>query len=98
MVRGGGDGRHPVCTSRESLSDIRSELAVVSSIIETLEERKYARVRGLRRVKGRDLFNDNVVVSDNLPSVVQLLGCSIVGVGSVGEFTGLHPPRILRIT
>ena len=98
MVRGGGDGRHPVCAGRESLGDVRSELAVGSNIIETLEESKNTWARGLRRVKGRDLFNDNVVVSDNLPSVVQLLGCSIVGVGSVGKVTGLHPLRILRIT
>lgn len=98
MVRGGSDGRHPVCTGRESLGDVRSELAVGSNIIETLEESKNTWVRGLRRIKRRDLFNDNVVVSDNLPSLVQLLGCSIVGVGSVGEVTGLHPLRILRIT
>jgi len=35
-----------------------------------------------------------VVVSDNLSSVVQLLRCSVVGVGSISEGTGLHSSRI----
>lgn len=91
MVRSGGDGGHPVCTSRETFSDIGSELAIGSSSIETLEESKDTWVCGLRRVKGWDLFNDDVVVSDDLPGVVQLLRCGVVGVGSVSEGTGLHP-------
>jgi len=94
VVRSGGDGRHPVCTSRESLGNIRSELTIGSSIVETLEESKNTWVRGLRRAQGLDRFNYNVVVSDDLPSVVQLLRCSIVGIGSVGKVTSLHPLRI----
>ena len=98
MICSGGDGRHPVCTSRESLGDIRSELAVGSNIVETLEESENTWVRGLRRVKGRDRFDDNVVVSDNLPSLVQLLRCGVVGVGSVGKVASLHSIRILTTT
>jgi len=94
MVCSGADRRHPVCTSRESLGDIRSELAVDSSIVETLEERENTWVRGLRGVKRPNRFNDNVVVSDNLPSVVQLLRCTKVGIGSVGEGASLHSLRI----
>jgi len=95
MVRSGADGRQPVGTSRETVGDIRSELAVSSRIVETLEESEDTRVCGLCRVKGWDLFNDDVVVSDDLPSIVELLRRSIIGVGGVGEGTGLHPSRIL---
>jgi len=48
MVRSGSDGGHPVCTSRETLGDIGSELAVGSSSVETLEESKDTWVCGLR--------------------------------------------------
>jgi len=94
MVGSGADRRQPVSASREAISDIRSELAVGSSIVETLEESKDTWVCGLRRVEGWDRFNDNVVMSNNLPGVVQLLRCSVVGVGSVGESTSLHSSRI----
>jgi len=94
MVRGGADGRQPVGTSRETVGDIRSELAVGSSIIKTLEESEDTRVCGLCRVKGLDRFNNDVVVSDDLPSIVELLRRSIIGVGSVSEGTGLHSSRI----
>lgn len=98
MVRSGGDGRQPVCTSRETLSDIGSELAVGGGSVETLEEGENARVGGLRRVKRLNRFDDNVVVPDNLPTLVQLLRCSIVGVVSVGEGTGLHSLDVLTST
>lgn len=94
MVPSRGDGRQPVCTSGETLGEIGGELAASSSSVETLEESENAWVCGLRRVKRWDLFNDDVVVSDDLPSVVQLLRRSVVGVGSVGEGTGLHSSRI----
>jgi hypothetical protein len=90
VICSGGDRRHPVCASRETLGDIGGELAVGGDTVETLEESENTRVAGLCRIEGCDLFNDDVVVSDNLASVVQLLRCSVVGVGSVGEGTGLH--------
>ena len=95
VVRGGGDGRHPVCTSRETLGDIGGELTTGSGSVETLEESKDTWIGGLRRVKRCDLFNNDVVVSDDLASIVQLLGGSVVGVGSVGESTGLHSVDVL---
>jgi len=91
MVRSGGYGRDPVCTSREAIGDISSELALDCNTVETLEESKGTWVCGLRRVEGWNLFNDDVVVSDDLPSVVQLLGCSKVRCGGISEVTGLHP-------
>jgi len=94
MVRSGGDGGYPVCTSREALGDISSELAVGGSCIETLEEGEDTWVCGLRGVERWDLFNDDVVVSNNLSGVVQLLRCSVVSVGGVSESTGLHSLRI----
>jgi hypothetical protein len=90
MVRSGSDGRHPVGTSGETLGDVGSELSAGGNTIETLEEGKDTWVGGLRRVERCNFFNDNVVVSDNLPSVVQLLRCGVVGVGGVGKGTGLH--------
>jgi len=98
MVPSTGDGRHLICTSRETLGDIGGELAVSSSSVKTLEESKNAWVGGLRRVKRRDRFYDNVVVPDDLPTLVQLLRCSVVSVGSVGEDTGLHSFRVLTST
>ena len=95
MVRGRGDRRQPVCTSRETLGEVGSELAIGGSSVKTLEESEYAWVGGLRRVKRCDLFDDDMVVSDNLPTVVQLLRRSIIGVGGVGERAGLHSFRIL---
>lgn len=94
VVRSGGDGGHPVYTCRETLGDIGTELTTGSGSIETLEERKDTWVSGIRRLKGSDLFNDDVIVSDDLASIVQLLRGSIVGVGSVGEGTGLHSPDV----
>ena len=95
MVRGGGDGRHPVCTGGKALGDVGGELTTSGDSVETLEESKDARIGGLCRVKRCDLFNNNVIVSDNLASVVQLLRGSVVGVSSVGEGTGLHSLDVL---
>jgi len=94
MVPSGRDGRHPVCTSRETLGDIGGQLAIGGGGVEALEEREDTWVGGLRRVKRWDLLNDDVVVSDNLPTAVQLLRCSVVSIGSVGEGTGLHSVNI----
>ena len=95
MVPSGGDGRHSVCTSGETLGDISSQFTIGGGSVETLEESEDTWVGGLCRVEGWDLLNNDVVVSDNLPSVVQLLGRSVVGVGSVGEGTGLHSIDVL---
>jgi len=94
MVRSGGDGRDPVCTRRKATGDIGSELTVDSNIVETLEESKDPWICGLRRVKGWDRFNHNVVVSDNLSTAVQLLGRSKVRRVGIGKVTGLHSFRI----
>ena len=95
MVRSGGNGRHPVYTGRETLGDIGTELTAGSGSVETFEERKDTWVGGLCRVKGCDRFNDDVIVSDDLASIVQLLRRSIVSGGSVGEGTGLHSLNVL---
>lgn len=95
MVRSGRDGTHPVWTGLESVGDVCSELTVVGNSVETLEERENTRVGGLRGVDGLKLLDDNVVVSNDLPIAVQLLGRGIVSVRSVGEGTGLHALRIL---
>jgi len=95
VVRSSGDGRDPVYTSREAVSDDRREVAIlVSGCVETLEESEDTRVCGLRRVKSVNLFNDDVIVSNDLSSIVQLLGCSKVGGVSVGEVASLHSLRI----
>jgi len=94
MIRGGGYARQPVYPRGEAIGDIGSELVVYCSIVETFEESENTRVCGLRRLERLDPFNHNVVVADNLPSVVQLLRCSKVRRLSVGEFTGLHPLRV----
>lgn len=91
VVRSGGDRREPICTSREAVGNIGSKLAIGSNTVETLEERKDTRVCGLRRTERWDRFNDDVVVSDNLPGIIQLLRCSEVGGVSVGEVSSLHP-------
>jgi len=90
MIRSGGDGRHSVSTGGETLGDISGELATGSDTVETLEESKYAWVGGFCRVEGCDRFNNNVVVSDNLASVVQLLRRGVVSIGGIGEGAGLH--------
>jgi len=94
MIRGGGYARQPVYPRGETIGDIGSELVVYCSIVETFEESENTRVCGLRRLERLDPFNHNVVVADNLPSVVQLLRCSKVRRLSVGEVTGLHPLRV----
>lgn len=91
VIRGGSDRREPICTSRKAAGDISSKLAVGCNTVQTLEESKDARIRGLRRAKGWNRFNDDVVVSNNLPGVVQLLRRSEVGGGCVGEVSSLHP-------
>lgn len=96
MVRSGSDRGQPVHTSGEAIGDIGGELAIRSNIIETLEESKNTWVCGLSRVEGRDRFDDNVVVPNNLPSVVQLLRCGEVGRGGIGEIPSLHPLRVLK--
>lgn len=98
MVRSGGDGRHPICASRETLGDIGGELAIGSNSVETLEKSENFWVGGRRRVKTLDRFYDDVIVPHDLPLVVQLLRCSVVGVISVGELTGLHSFDILTST
>lgn len=98
MVRSAGNGRDPVCTSRETIGYIDSELAIGRNIVETLEESEDAWVCRLRRIKGWNLFDDNVIVPDDLPSVVQLLRCAKVRRGSIGKCTGLHPLRVLTTT
>lgn len=95
MVLGGCDGTYPVCTSSESVSDVCGELAVVGGSVKTLEECENTWVCRLCGVNGLKLFNDHVVMSNNLPIAVQLLGRSIISVCSVGEGTGLHVLRIL---
>jgi len=95
MVRSRGDGRHPVCTGRETLGDIGAELTAGSGSVETLEERKDTWVGGLCRVKGCNLFDNYVIVSDDLATIIQLLRRSVVGVRSIGEGTGLHPLDVL---
>ena len=95
MVRSRGDGRHPVCTGRKTLRDIGTELTTGSDSVKSLEKRKDTWVSGLCRVEGCDLFNDDVIVSDDLPSVVQLLRSSVVRVGSVCEGPGLHSFDVL---
>ena len=95
MVGSRGDGRHPVCTSREALGEIGGELAIRGDVIETLEESEDFRIGGLRRVERGDRLNDDVVVSDNLPSGVQLLRRGEVGVGGVSEGAGLHSIYVL---
>lgn len=97
MVLGGGDGAHPVRASFfETTGNVSSELAVDSSIVEALEKGENTWVGGLRRVERCELFNDNVAVPLDLPLLVQLLGCSIVGGCSVGKKAGLHPLYILE--
>lgn len=94
MVRSGSDRGQPVCTSREAIGNIGSELAIRSNSIETLEESKNTWVCRLSRVEGRDRFDDYMVVPNNLPGVVQLLRCGEVGSGGIGEISCLHPLRI----
>lgn len=95
MIRSGRYSRDPVYARRETISDVGSELAVDSNIVETLEKGEDTWVGGLRRVKGLDLFNDNVIVPDNLSTVVQLLRCTKVCRGSIGKGTGLHSLSVL---
>lgn len=94
MVRSSGYGREPVCTSGKASGNVSSELSVDSSVIETLEEGEDAWIRGLCRGKGRNRFNNDVVVSDDLPGVVQLLRSGEVGGLGVSEGTRLHSLRI----
>jgi len=94
MVRSSGYGGDLVRSSGEAISDISGKLAIGCSTVETFEESEDTWVCGLRRVKGWNRFNDNVVVPDDLPAVVQLLRCSIICRGSIGKGTGLHPFRI----
>lgn len=98
MVRSGGYGRDPIGTGREAFNHIGSELTIDCSTVETLEEYEGTRVCGLRRVEGLHLFNDNVVVPDDLPTAVQLLRCSKVRRGSIGKGTGFHPLSVLTST
>lgn len=95
MVCRGGDGRHLINTSGQALGDIGGELAVGGDTIETLEEREDTRVGGCGRVERWDRLNDDVIVSDDLPGVVQLLRSGVVGVGSVGKGTSLHSVNVL---
>jgi hypothetical protein len=90
MVPSGGDATHPVGTSSETVGDICTELTIGGSIVETLEECENTRVGSLRGVNGPDVFNDNVVVSNDLPLSVQLLRRGKVSVLSVDEDPGLH--------
>lgn len=95
MVCSRGDGRQPVGTSRKAFGNISGKLAIGSDTIETLEESEDTWVGGLRRVEGWDRLDDDVIVSNDLPSVIQLLRSGVVGVCSVGEGTGLHSVGIL---
>lgn len=94
MIRGRTDSRDPVCTSSEAVGDIGGELTIVSWSVETLEESEDTWIRGLRRVEGLNRFNNDVIVSDDLPSIVQLLGRSEVGSVGIGEGSRLHPLRV----
>lgn len=90
MVGSGVDGCKTVATGGKTVCDVSSENTTLSSIVETLEERKLRGVGHSSRVNSVDLLNDDVRVTLDSTTRVDLLRGSEVVLLSVGEVTGLE--------
>jgi hypothetical protein len=90
MVGGSVDGREAVDTSGKTIGNLGSEDTVLSSGVETLEEGEATGISGVGRVNRVNELSNDVRVTDDLASSVQLLGSSKVALLGVDEVTGLH--------
>ena len=73
MVRRRVDRRKFVEPGFETIGDIGSQLAALSSSVQALEEGKFLGVGGRCLVNGAQLLNDNMRVTLDLPLLVELL-------------------------
>lgn len=90
MVSSTVDGSETVDTSRETVGHISSQNTVGSLVVQTLEERETSGVGGGSLVESLDLLNNDVRVTLDITSTVNLLGSSEIVLLSVGEETGLE--------
>ena len=74
MVRGRVDARNAVRALRQTISDLSSEHTTLRLVVQTLEERKRARVRRGRVLHAVHLLDHDVRVSLDVAGVVDLLG------------------------
>lgn len=73
VVRSGVDGGKFVHASWQAVGDIRSQNASLSSTVESLEECKDGRVKGVGLLHVLQLLNDNMRVSPNDALAIELL-------------------------
>lgn len=86
VVGSGVDGAETVSAFVQTVGNISGE--GVSTIIQPLEEGELARVSGGCLGERLKLLNDNVGVSLDISSLVDLLGSRKVGLRGIGEVSG----------
>ena len=90
VIGGSVDGCETVGAFGESSGDISSEDAALSRAVKTLEKGEARRVRGVGLTQGRDGLNDDVRVTLDVASRVDLLRSREVVLLSVDEVTSLE--------
>ena len=91
VVRGSVDREETVGTGGKALGDVSSnDTGTVRGSVEALEESELGRVRGLGLVEGGEGFDDDMRVTDDNASVVDLSRSSVVVGLSVHEETELY--------
>lgn len=87
VVSSSVDGGELVHSSGQSSGNISSKLTIYCSSVETLEEGEFRGVSRCSLVEGTQCLDDNVRVTDDLSSRVQLLRCSEVVLLGIYEVT-----------
>ena len=90
MVSSGVDGSETVDTSGETVSNISSQDTVSGLVVQTLEEGETSGVGGVGLGQGLQLLNNDVRVTLDITSTVNLLRSSEVVLLSVGEESSLE--------
>lgn len=90
MVRTRGYRATLVGTRGETTRDNSCQRAIHSRSIEPFEKRELLRIRNRSIRKRGDCLARDMIVTNDLASGVELLGCGKVGSVSVGKITSLH--------
>jgi len=85
-------GADAVATAGQAAGDFGLDTTLtIASIVNTLEEGKLGRIKGLSRVERvAGVLDSDVGVADDLASSIEILGRGVVGARRVGEGTQLH--------
>lgn len=90
MITGGVNRRNLVRASREAFVDGGSKDTVFGFVVQAFEEREDIGIGGLRGVDRVDLLNNNVRVTSDLTSIIELLWGSEIVLLGICEKSSFH--------